>query len=70
MIAKGWNVCIFDFDEAAGEKVAQRIGEQILFLQGNVVNYDEQVAAFLKMWQKWGHVDFGNISTHQEKPRG
>lgn len=62
LVAKGWHVSIFDFDDAAGAKVSQRLGEQLLFIQGNVVNYDEQVAAFSKTWEKWGHVDFGKLS--------
>lgn len=59
LVKKGWNVSIFDFDNAAGDKVAQKLCDQILFTQGNVMKYDEQVAAFVQTWKKWGRIDFG-----------
>jgi NAD(P)-dependent dehydrogenase (short-subunit alcohol dehydrogenase family) len=59
LVSKGWNIAIFDFDEAAGKKVAEKLGEQILFIKGNVAKYEEIGAAFVEVWKKWGQIDFG-----------
>lgn len=59
LLTKGWNITIFDFNDEAGTKLASELGEQILFVQGNVVKYDEQVKVFSETWKKWGRIDFG-----------
>ncbi|KIW24613.1 uncharacterized protein PV07_10318 [Cladophialophora immunda] len=57
LVAEGWNVTVFDFNNAAGEQVQKRLGGQVLFLRGNVINYDDQAQAFVKTWEKWGRLD-------------
>jgi NAD(P)-dependent dehydrogenase (short-subunit alcohol dehydrogenase family) len=59
LVSKGWKIAIFDFDEAAGKKVAEKLGEKILFIKGNVAKYEEIGAAFVEVWKKWGQIDFG-----------
>jgi NAD(P)-dependent dehydrogenase (short-subunit alcohol dehydrogenase family) len=59
LVAKGWNVAVFDFDEKAGNAVTKRLGEHVHFIQGNVVKYDELVAAFDSTFKAWGRIDFG-----------
>lgn len=59
LVSKSWNVTVFDFDAKAGDAVAARLGERVHFIQGNVVNYDEQVAAFSATFKLWGQIDFG-----------
>jgi NAD(P)-dependent dehydrogenase (short-subunit alcohol dehydrogenase family) len=59
LVRQGWNITVFDFDRAAGAQVAEKLGAQLLFIKGNVVNYEELGAAFVETWKKWGRVDFG-----------
>lgn len=61
LVAKGWNIAVFDFDAAAGQALAEKLGKQLLFIQGNVVNYEEQAAAFVKTHKQWGQIDFGTF---------
>lgn len=58
LVAKEWNVAIFDFDEKAGNAVAKRLSEHVHFIQGNVVKYDELAAAFDRTFKIWGKIDF------------
>lgn len=57
LIAKGWNIAIVDFNAETGEGAAQKHGEQVLFIKGNVADYDDQAAAFVTTFKKWGHID-------------
>jgi NAD(P)-dependent dehydrogenase (short-subunit alcohol dehydrogenase family) len=59
LVAKEWNVAVFDFDEKAGNAVAKRLPGRVHFIQGNVVKYDELVAAFDSTFKTWGRIDFG-----------
>ena len=59
LVSKGWNVAIFDFAEESGNAVAERLGDRVRFIQGNVVNYNELVAAFAEVFKLWGQIDFG-----------
>ena len=63
LVHRGWNVTILDLNEEAGHQTAGRLGFQVLFVRGNVIDYDEQVNAFAQTWQKWGRVDFGKFLT-------
>ncbi|OAL26894.1 hypothetical protein AYO20_09927 [Fonsecaea nubica] len=58
LISDGWKVAVFDFNAVTGAQVAERLGPNLLFLQGNVANYDDQAKAFLQTWSKWGRIDF------------
>jgi NAD(P)-dependent dehydrogenase (short-subunit alcohol dehydrogenase family) len=57
LVAKEWNVAVFDFDETAGNALAKQLGERALFIGGNVIKYDELVAAFDRTFNHWGHID-------------
>ena len=59
LAAKGWKIAIFDFDRESGEKVAQRLGQKVLFIKGNVTKYEELGAAFAETWKKWESIHFG-----------
>ena len=59
LAAKGWNITIFDFDHEAGAKVAEKLGQQVLFIKGNATKYAELGTAFSETWKKWGSIDFG-----------
>ncbi|KIW71279.1 hypothetical protein PV04_03462 [Phialophora macrospora] len=56
LVKDGWYVTMFDFN-AEGAKVAAKLGEQVLFVQGNALVYDDQVRAFKQTWDKWGRID-------------
>jgi 15-hydroxyprostaglandin dehydrogenase (NAD) len=57
LVTQGWNITIFDFNAETGEAAAQKHGSQILFIKGNVTKYDEQAAAFVSTFKKWGRID-------------
>jgi NAD(P)-dependent dehydrogenase (short-subunit alcohol dehydrogenase family) len=59
LVAKEWNVAVFDFDEKAGNAIAKRLSERVHFIQGNVAKYNELVAAFDSTFKLWGRIDFG-----------
>jgi NAD(P)-dependent dehydrogenase (short-subunit alcohol dehydrogenase family) len=61
LVSKGWNVAVFDFSEEAGNAVAERLGERVRFIKGNVVVYNELVAAFDQVFKLWGQIDFGEF---------
>lgn len=61
LVQKGWNVAISDIDLTAGEKLAERLGSQVLFVRSDVASYDEQAKLFHETWKKWGRLDFGMI---------
>lgn len=58
LISHGWNVTILDFNRVGAEVVAA-LGSQALFVQGNVLLYDDQAKAFKETWDKWGRIDVG-----------
>ncbi len=63
LVSKGWNITVFDFDHDAGSQVAERLGQQVLFIKGNVTKYQESLGpAFVETWTKWGSIDFGKYS--------
>lgn len=57
LVAKEWNVAVFDFEETAGKALAKKLGERVLFIKGNVIKYDELVAAFDQTFKHWGRID-------------
>ncbi|KFY26713.1 hypothetical protein V493_03914 [Pseudogymnoascus sp. VKM F-4281 (FW-2241)] len=57
LVAKEWNVAVFDFEGTAGNTLAKKLGERVLFIQGNVIKYDELVTAFDRTFNHWGRID-------------
>lgn len=57
LVAKEWNVAVFDFEGTAGNALAKKLGERVLFIQGNVIKYDELVTAFDRTFNHWGRID-------------
>jgi NAD(P)-dependent dehydrogenase (short-subunit alcohol dehydrogenase family) len=72
LVAKGWNITIFDFDHVSGANVAGRLGPQVLFIKGNAAKYEDLGAAFAETWKKWGSIDFGKfcIEAHAKSFQG
>lgn len=59
LVKSGWNVAIVDFNEAKGKEVEKGIGSQIFYIKSNVAIWDQLSSAFVKTWEKWGRLDFG-----------
>ncbi len=58
LVKQGWNVTIVDVVSETGQKVADRLGEQVLFVKADVTDYDQQAKAFVETWAKWHRLDF------------
>ncbi|OAL37370.1 hypothetical protein AYO20_03219 [Fonsecaea nubica] len=58
LLSKGWKVTIFDFNAKTGAELAEKLGSNVLFVQGNAAVYSDQAKAFLKTWEKWQRLDF------------
>lgn len=54
---KGWQIAILDMNEKSGEAVAKEVGGS--FYKTDVTSQDSQEAAFVKVWEKHGQIDFG-----------
>lgn len=59
LVRKGWNVAIVDLDSNMGKEAESKLGDQVHFVRANVADYDQQAAAFVETWAKWGRLDFG-----------
>jgi 15-hydroxyprostaglandin dehydrogenase (NAD) len=57
LVSQGWNITIVDFNEQTGKSVEERLGSQVVFIKGNVTNWDNQAAAFVATFKKWGRID-------------
>lgn len=57
LVQLGWNVSIVDLDERMGKEAEKALGEQTMFVQGDVANYDSLASAFVQTWDKWGRLD-------------
>ncbi len=63
LLSSGWKVTIVDYNQENGQKVSQELGgEDILFVQANVADYEQCAKAFVKTWNKWHRLDafYGN----------
>ncbi|KAH0831511.1 hypothetical protein FOPE_00529 [Fonsecaea pedrosoi] len=58
LLSKGWKVTIFDFNAKTGAELAEKLGPNVLFVQGNAAIYSDQAKGFLKTWEKWQRIDF------------
>lgn len=57
LVDLGWNVAIVDLNDEAGSRAEQTLGKQVVYIRANVIDYDEQAAAFVKTWATWGRID-------------
>lgn len=58
LLALDYHVAIVDFNSVAGHDVSARLGPKTIFIKANVINYDEQAAAFAETFAKWHRIDF------------
>jgi 15-hydroxyprostaglandin dehydrogenase (NAD) len=59
LLAKGWKVCISDMNKQQGDDLALELGDNALFVESDVADYDSQARVFESVWVKWKRIDFG-----------
>lgn len=57
--SKGWKITITDRDSAKGQQVANELGENVLFVHGEVTKYEDLCNAFAATVARWDRLDFG-----------
>jgi len=57
----GWKVVIGDLNVKGGEAVAEKLGNDCVFVKCDASNYDDVVNIFETAQQKFGRVDFGTF---------
>ncbi|TLD28386.1 hypothetical protein PspLS_04091 [Pyricularia sp. CBS 133598] len=60
LLSKGWRVAISARQAQRGEEAARALdptGNNVLFVKCDVTSYEQQAAAFLAVWQRWGRLD-------------
>jgi 15-hydroxyprostaglandin dehydrogenase (NAD) len=62
LLAKNWKVCMTDINKECGDTLAKELGEDVLFIQADVADYEAQARVFETVWTDWKRIDFG-IST-------
>ncbi|ROT40442.1 NAD(P)-binding protein [Sodiomyces alkalinus F11] len=54
----GWFVSLLDLNKETGAEAERTLGENVQFIEADVTNYDQQVAAFERTVKKFGGIDF------------
>ena len=57
LVERGYNVTIVDLNEESGHRVAEQLGEGVMFVKANVADYEEQASTFVETWTRWGRLD-------------
>jgi len=57
LVSQGWNIAIVDFNEETGKAAEAKLGSQLFFIKGNVAKWEDQAAAFVATFKKWGRID-------------
>jgi NADP-dependent 3-hydroxy acid dehydrogenase YdfG len=55
LVARGWNVAMADIRR--NEELSKELGENAMFVQANVADYDSQAKAFQAVWNQWSRID-------------
>jgi hypothetical protein len=50
-----------DIDAEAGRTEAAGLGDLAIFIQGDAASFENQAAAFERVWETWGRLDFGSL---------
>ena len=78
LLKQGWRVAGFDIQDSVGEELQEELGESFFYLHCDVADYDQQAAAFTKVFDRWGQIDalcnnaglIDKTSIYQFKHRG
>jgi NAD(P)-dependent dehydrogenase (short-subunit alcohol dehydrogenase family) len=57
LLGRGWRIAVFDIQDDLGDKFTQELGDNFLYVHCELTNYEEQGAAFQKVFDKWGKID-------------
>ncbi|RDW77008.1 hypothetical protein BP6252_05061 [Coleophoma cylindrospora] len=57
LVSKGWLVGCFDLQRGPGEKLVAELGENAVFVEVDVANYDSQARGFEAVFSRWGRID-------------
>lgn len=57
LIREGWRVACCDINENTGTLVAADLGQDAVFINCDVTDYDDQVKVFKQVWEQWGRID-------------
>lgn len=58
LVKDGWKVTVVDYNEANGQKTADRLGSQITFIKADVTDYEQLSSTFVKTWDQHHRLDF------------
>ncbi|OAL39413.1 hypothetical protein AYO20_01283 [Fonsecaea nubica] len=70
LVDADWSVTVVDLNTTTGVQIAERFGDRVLFVRGNVAVYNDQVNAFMLTVERWGQVDFVFANAVQDFYRG
>ena len=54
-----WKLIIGDRNVEGGQRVAETLGKDVIFVECDVSNYDELVKLFITAIENFGRIDFG-----------
>lgn len=58
LISKGWRVVLADVNEDRGVAAAEELGQDAIFLQVDVSDWNDNVRLFRRTWEWSGRLDF------------
>lgn len=58
LIEESWNVIVVDLNKEQGEYAVKQLGSSSTFIRANVVQYEDQLAAFKQAEKLHGRIDF------------
>ena len=56
--AKGWRIVVADLNVEAGERIAEELGDSVIFQTANVADWESNGALFKRAWAWAGRIDF------------
>lgn len=58
LVQDGWKVTVVDYNEANGQRTAEKLGSQITFIKADVTDYEQLSSSFVKTWEAHHRLDF------------
>ncbi|KAI1623492.1 15-hydroxyprostaglandin dehydrogenase [Exophiala viscosa] len=57
LVSKDWHVACLDVQKQAGEALVAELGNNCIFIQCDIADYDQQAKACTEVWDKYGRLD-------------
>lgn len=57
LVTKGWHVACLDVQKQAGGALVAELGDNAIFIQCDISDYDQQAKAYTEVWKKYGRID-------------